>query len=118
MIQRRDDRREQRSLRELVVWKAAMDGKGAMCAHCGNVFISVRSTRKHCSNSCRQAAYRQRVESRVEASVAEICERFEHDIERITKRGRAEYRAERVPKLVRAAARGDADAIAELNKLK
>jgi hypothetical protein len=91
------------------------------------------STRRYCSHRCRQAAYRQRFERRIDAKVAEamqlptseIWERFERDIERIKERGRAEHEAEKKAKhearhranLVRAAARGDADAITELKKL-
>jgi hypothetical protein len=33
---------------------------GRACAHCGRVFVPIRSTKQYCSVGCRNAAYHQR----------------------------------------------------------
>jgi hypothetical protein len=64
----------------------------------------------------------ERFEGRMDAAIADTRKHFERDIEGLTERKRAEYKAEKKAEqeatrrvnLVRAAARGDTDAVAEL----
>ena len=100
-LQRADARRAREKTRAPIV-----------CAYCGqpDLFPSQRSTRRYCTKRCRQRAYRERVAQRTEAV---IRERFPQELARLPSR----LEAARREQLVRAAARGDPAAQAELAKL-
>jgi hypothetical protein len=76
------------------------------------MFAPTRSTRGYCSNRCRQAAYRQRIRDTVEQRLATIDKYAANVSARVHRKDQAQRRM----KLVRAAVRGDADAIAELKR--
>jgi hypothetical protein len=81
----------------------------AVCTVCGTGLYVTRSTRRYCSDKCRQYAYRHRT-----PSAEEIRKRFDQELARL----HADLESHRRQQWVLRAAKGDYAAAEKLAKLK